>query len=161
MSLPVKRVPIGDVMPALVTAIAILAGAARAENGAGSDGIVPTSPVEHFKIYGFDKENGWRNWQLEGNKAVFSSDGSIDIAGMRLHIFEASDRQTANMLIESPRAVLDKERDSISGPDTIVMNSSGIFLGGENWTWRPDDRKLTIRTHTHAVIQGEIGPVLE
>jgi hypothetical protein len=123
--------------------------------------ISTTAPVEHFKISGFDKDNGWRNWQLEGSKAVFAADGSVNVTGMRLRVYEPSDRQIVNMLIESPLAVMQKDKQSISGPGSIIMNSKGIFLGGENWTWVPDDRKLTIRTHTHTVIEGEFGPILE
>jgi hypothetical protein len=154
-----KRVwHVGGSIP-FVASVALFAASAFAEKS--SDGIAPTAPVDRFRIYGFDKENGWRDWQIEGARAVFVADGAIDVSGIRLRIYEASDRQNVNMTIESPKAVLSKDRESISGPDTIVMNAKGIFLGGENWTWSPENRKLTIRSRAHTVIEGEIGSVLE
>ena len=127
----------------------------------GATDILPSAPVDHFRVYGFDKDTGWRSWQLEGAKAEFPSDGSVKVSDMRLHVYDANDSQTVNMLILSPVASMPKSKDYIGGPGSIVLTAKGVYLGGENWTWQPDGRTLIIRKHTHAVIDGELGPILE
>jgi hypothetical protein len=145
------------------TALAALAFAALAlsVSRAADDNFLPDAPIDHFRVFGFDKVSGWRSWQLEGAKAEFPADGSVRVSDMRLRIYEASDRQIVNMLIESPMASMPRSKDYIGGPSSIVMNAKGVFLGGENWTWQPEQHRLIIRKHTHAVIDGEVGPILE
>lgn len=123
--------------------------------------LVPGAPVEHFRIYGFDKANGWRSWQLEGAQAEITQNGSIKVDMLKLRVYESDSSQTVNLTIESPLAVMDRARDLVGGPGTIVVTARGIFLGGENWTWSPTDKTLRIRTKTHAVLDGELCPVLE
>jgi len=123
--------------------------------------LLPAAPIDHFRLYGFDKENGWRSWQLEGARAEIGTDGSVTVIGMKLQIFEASERQVVNMTIESPIARMPKTRDRIEGDDTLIMTAKGIYLGGQDWTWKPDEHRLFIKQKTHAVIDGEMGPILE
>ena len=145
----------------LRTLCAALAVAALPSVAHAQSAITPGAPVDHFRLYGFDKDNGWRNWQLEGAKAEFAPDGAITITNMRLHIFEPDGTQTVKLFIQSPVANMAKDHSVISGPDTIVLTSKGVYLGGQDWSWYPATKRLVIRNHTHTVIEGEIGPILE
>lgn len=122
---------------------------------------MPAAPIDHFKLYGFDKKNGWRSWELEGARAVIGTDGSVKVVDMKLRIFEASERQVVNMTIVSPLAQMPTSRDKIEGKDTIIMTAKGLYLGGTDWSWQPDEHRLFIKHKTHAVIDGEMGPILE
>jgi hypothetical protein len=123
--------------------------------------LLPAAPIDHFRLYGFDKDNGWRSWQLEGARAEIGTDGSAKVIDMRLQIFEASEKQVVNMTIVSPIAQMPKTRDRIEGGDTIIMTAKGVYLSGSDWSWQPDLHRLFIRYKTHTVIEGEVGPILE
>ena len=123
--------------------------------------ILPAAPVDHFRLYGFDKVNGWRAWQLEGARANIGTDGSIQVTDMMLRVFEANERQVVNLTIESPLARMPVSRDRIEGRDSILLTAKGVSLGGVDWVWQPEGKRLLIKHKTHVVIEGEIGPVLE
>ena len=146
---------------ALSGCVAAVVLASPASLSAQTTDLLPVAPVDHFKVYGFDKNNGWRNWELEGARAVIGADGSVKVIDMKLRIFEASEKQVVNMTIESPLAGMPTTRDRIEGPDKLLMTAKGILLSGEDWCWRQDEHKLTIKRRTHTVVEGEVGPVLE
>ena len=138
-----------------------LAAAFASQGLVAQTDLLPDAPIEHFRVFGFDKLNGWRTWQIEGSRAEFDKDGTVQVSDMRLRIYEASKAQTINMLIESPIARMTKTHEAIEGPGTIILTAKGIFLGGENWLWNPDKKTLLIRERTHAVIDGGFGSILE
>ncbi|HNX04774.1 MAG TPA: hypothetical protein PKI32_04695 [Opitutales bacterium] len=123
--------------------------------------LIPDSPVDHFRVFGFDKTTGWRTWQLEGAKAEFPNADIVRIRDMKIRLYQAGGEQKVNLFIESSLAVMQRARQNVDGPETIVVTAKGLYLCGENWSWYPDEHRLLIRQKTHAVIHGAIGPILE
>ncbi|MFA5257387.1 MAG: hypothetical protein WC360_04495 [Opitutales bacterium] len=124
-------------------------------------GIVPDSPVERFRIYGFDQQSGWRAWQMEGRLAEFPGGGLVTVRDMRLRVFAPDAEQSVELVIDSPVASVPPSQGAVSGPDEIFVTAKGFLLGGEDWTWHTQERRLTIRAKAHAVIDGVLGPILE
>jgi len=124
-------------------------------------GFVPGSPVERFRVYGFDQVSGWRAWQLEGRMAEFPGGGVVQVRDMRLRIFAPDAEQSVELVIDSPAARVPPSQGAVSGPDEIFVTAKGFLLGGEDWTWHTQERRLTIRAKAHAVIDGVLGPMLE
>lgn len=133
--------------------------AGMAEDWAGS--LAPNAPVERFSIYNFDQENGWRTWKLEGRSAVIGQGGAVTLSDVRLRVFEASERQSETLLIESPLATMAAGKGSIGGPSEILVIAEGFLLTGEDWTWQTKERTLLINTKAHAVLEMSLGPLLE
>jgi len=124
-------------------------------------GLSPDSPIERFRVYGFDDESGWRAWQLEGRRAEFPGAGVVQVRDMRLRVFAPKQEQSVELTIESPMARIPPSQGAVSGPDEIIVTAKGFLLGGEDWTWHTKERRLTIRSKAHAVIDGTLGPILE
>ena len=124
-------------------------------------GLRPDAPIERFRVYGFDDDTGWRAWQIEGSRAEFLTNGSVQVRDMRLRVFEANDAQKVDLSITSPLATMPPARDKVEGPGVIVMEARGFFLGGEGWTWHTKEKTLSIAAKAHTVIDGELGPILE
>ena len=123
--------------------------------------LIPDSPVDHFRVFGFDKTTGWRTWQFEGARAEFPSPDLVRVRDMKIRIYEAGEGQKVNLFIESSLALMQKKNQIVEGPETIIVTARGLYLCGENWSWYPDERRLLIRHRTHAVIHGAVGPILE
>jgi len=123
--------------------------------------LVPDSPVDHFRVFGFDKTTGWRTRELDGDKAEFTGTDTVRVSGLKIRRFQAGAEQKVNLFIESPIALMSRSRQTVEGPDTIVVTARGLYLCGQNWSWSPDNRRLLIRERTHAIITGAVGPILE
>jgi hypothetical protein len=128
---------------------------------AQSTDLVPDSPVDHFRVFGFDKTTGWRTWELDGAKAEFPGLDTVRVSDMKIRLFQAGADQKVNLFIESPLAIMSRAKQTVDGPDMIVVTARGLYLCGKNWSWAPDERRLLIRERTHAVITGAVGPILE
>lgn len=149
----------------LLQALLLLAPVGRsvalAEGMPGASPLAPSTPVEHFSIYNFDEQSGWRTWKLEGSRAKVDSKGVVTMENVHFRVFRPGEEQDVTLLIESPLAAMAPGKDSVSGPTEIFTTGDGFLLSGEDWTWNTSERRLTIRSHAHAVIDISLGPILE
>ncbi len=121
----------------------------------------PDAPVERFNIHAFDPLSGWRTWRLEGERAEFPSPGAVRMRDITFIVFEPEKAQRVMLRIESPVAETASGREQVTGPGEILVTADGFLLAGRDWTWHTGERRLSIRSSAHAVIEGELCPILE
>lgn len=153
-SLFAKSAALAPVLAALVALLPVTPLGADSE-------LLPDAPVERFRIYGFDNKNGWRTWQIDGDRAEFGRDGYISVTGMTLKVFENNGSQNVDVTIKSPIARIPAAKDRVDGPDSISVDARGVHLEGSNWTYFANERRLTLRQRSRAVIKGDMGTFLE
>jgi hypothetical protein len=80
---------------------------------------------------------------------------------MTLKVFENNGSQNVDVTIKSPIARIPAAKDRVDGSDSISVDARGVHLEGSNWTYFANERRLTLRQRSRAVIKGDMGAFLE
>ena len=103
--------------------------------GARSTTMLPGS-VKNFELPHFDDKTGVKEWELFGASAVYISDRKIDIAKLKLDLFDKSSDGKPRAILTSPSAQVDPIDGIAKGSEDIFVTGDDFKLSGKSWQWQ-------------------------
>jgi len=103
--------------------------------GARSTTMLPGS-VKNFELPHFDDKTGVKEWELFGASAVYISDRKIDIAKLKLDLFDKSSEGKPRAILTSPSAQVDPIDGIAKGSEDIFVTGDDFKLTGKSWQWQ-------------------------
>lgn len=105
--------------------------------------ILPDAPVINFRLPMFG-DDGTPVWELRGREGRYVSDEQVDLAGMRLLVFDPEQIGRVETEIISPAATLIVPKDQVRGDESITVNGDGFVITGQKWLYDAKERRVVI-----------------
>ncbi|MBN2069432.1 MAG: hypothetical protein JW739_07330 [Opitutales bacterium] len=123
--------------------------------------MVPDAPVKNFKLPGFDRESGYRIWELKGSEVVYLDENRVQISDMVLTSFKGDSGIVTDVVIESNKALMQVKESSAEGTSPLRVTGDGFSMVGRDWTWDGKTKILTIAKDARVVFQQELDYLLK
>lgn len=124
-----------------------------------SKSFVPDAPVIKFKLPMFNKE-GFKVWDMQGDKGTYLSDEEVEVETMLLHIFSGDEETVVEATVESPQAMLLIKQDRAYGSEEIEVEGARYYLTGREWEWNGTHKRMTINKDVRVVFEQSLGTLL-
>jgi len=120
------------------------------------------APVENFRLPVFG-DDGNRVWELRGQTGTHRDDRTIAVERMVLQTFAPGNPQHAELIIESPRAVIIPEKNQATGDGYLFLQATDghYAIVGRQWRWFGDEERITIKEDARVTFRQSMGGILE
>lgn len=122
--------------------------------------LMPDAPVSDFRLPMFG-DDGFLDWDLRGEEARFMKEEQIDLAGMRLSVYDELQPGRVETLIISPQAVFLIESNEIIGNETITVEGDNFFATGKNWRWIGEEKSVEIDGSVKVTFSENLSGILQ
>lgn len=122
--------------------------------------LMPDAPVSNFRLPMFG-DDGLLSWDLRGQEARFVKENQIDLAGMRLSVYDEIQPGRVETLIISPQAIFFIESKEIIGNETITVEGDNFFAIGDNWRWLGDEKSVEIDGNVKVTFSENLSGILQ
>lgn len=120
----------------------------------------PDAAVIDFRLPVF-ADNGYRVWDLRGERGLLLDEDTIAVEGAELRVFEPVEEQPLQAVFTSPRALFRPDQQIAEGDGAILIESGTHRIEGKDWTWRGESSELEIREAVEVIYAGSLGNVLQ
>lgn len=116
--------------------------------------------VFDFQLPLFNEE-GYRVWQLRGDKGVYASETQIRIEGMTVNQYtgDEADRRIAELT--SPEAIFHFDSTTAYGPGELRVGTNAFEVSGQDWIWLGEEKQITFNRDVRVVLYEGIGDILK
>jgi hypothetical protein len=149
----------------LLAALAALAGPSPAA-GDSASGIVAAAPARNWALQIFTPE-GYRSMSLRGSEVRAISSARIDVVGINITTFSGDAQARVDSSLLSSAATFFPRENRATGDESVRVirysDDGGIVaeMTGEDWTYRNDGKKVSIRRNAHVVFMEQLADVLK
>ena len=99
--------------------------------------------VTNFELPRFDENTGAKIWEVFGKKAKFLGGEKIDVADMKLDLFDKSTK-ALRAVVTSSAARVDASTKIITSPERLFIKGEEFSLSGKEWRWNGDKSTVEI-----------------
>jgi len=116
--------------------------------------------VFDFQLPLFNEE-GYRVWQLRGDKGVYASETQIRIESMTVNQYsgDEADRRVAELT--SPEAIFHIDSTTGYGPGELRLGTKAFEVSGYDWIWLGEEEQITFNRDVRVVLYEGIGDILK
>ena len=115
----------------------------------------PDAPVLDFSLSGFG-DDGYKIWELQGDKGIYVNEDQIDIIGLHLTLFTGGPTLIVDTVIKSPKAMMFHKKNQARGDSDILITSNRFVIKGKQWNWEGTKKKIVVEQQVRVVFNDKL-----
>lgn len=121
-------------------------------SGVQAQRVLPDAPVTNFKLPMFGS-NGYKAWDLQGNKGRYVAQDEIVVEGMRIRVFSGDADMRQELVLESPSATIFLKESRAFGKDLLFISGASFNIVGKGWEWNGKDRTIRVNQDVQVIFK--------
>ncbi|MCC5024948.1 MAG: hypothetical protein J6386_20115 [Candidatus Synoicihabitans palmerolidicus] len=145
----------------LLSPVVLIISTLLADDDAPARARVSTpAPVRDYAV-SFFSEEGYPWARIQGRTADLTNRTAVILGDMSLTVFSGTADRVIEGTLTSPIAIVEAEKERVSGPESVRLVNIDLELTGEDWSYDRAERRIHIRRQARLVFNTELSAFLK